>query len=162
VPNGVDHPMRRKGDRFKRTPDHHPMERVSDRSRWTRFKHFWFGERRLYRDIWLFIISGLVLLGVNTNSNTLDQIQESRKTNTEQACLTRNDEHRAIRRFVLAQSQQALPITPEYNQMPESVKNYLASLAESNTDNEDLEEALDREFPIESNCREFANRAIEE
>lgn len=72
---------------LERTPDDNPGERVSDEGGF--WAVFWHG--RFYRDIWLLLITVLVLVAVNGNAQTVDSIQANRIEATRTSCDKTND-----------------------------------------------------------------------
>lgn len=84
----TEHPLRRKTDRGVRRvlPERFP--------------------ERFYRDVWLFMITVIVVLGLlfgyQGNNNRLDDIQAERQRNTLGACEATNRQNQAIVAFVTA------------------------------------------------------------
>jgi hypothetical protein len=111
----------------------------------------------------LLAVGGLglgIVLGFAGTAYLYNQIQDSRREQTERSCLQRNDDRRAIKRFVVAQAGLSIPATPEFNDLPDNVKRWVASL-QQDQNLEQLNSALDQEFPIEPDCRAYAKRVID-
>lgn len=73
-----------------RTPEDHPHERVSDQG-WRARLAYWWGPGRGYRDVWIFISTGLVLLALVLNQDRVDDIQQSRSDLTSSTCAKDNE-----------------------------------------------------------------------
>jgi hypothetical protein len=56
---------------MERSAENHPNERITDQSFWARVRNWW-GAGRGYRDIWLIVISVLVLIGLDSNKENSD------------------------------------------------------------------------------------------
>lgn len=70
-----------------RTPESHPFERAADKGFKGRLKNWW-GAGRGYRDVWMLLITGLVVLALIT-------IQSERADATRRNCNEVNQRHNA-------------------------------------------------------------------
>ena len=74
-----------------RKTEDHPLERWNDIvTGWRKFPA-WAWHHKIYRDVWLFIISGLVLLALMANQDRVDDIQASRVEATLLSCNKYNE-----------------------------------------------------------------------
>lgn len=77
-----------------------PRRRKTDQG-WYRIAPDWLPER-FYRDLWLLIVTGLVLWALVGNSQRLDDIQRERAHNTLLSCQRANTQNSAILGFITA------------------------------------------------------------
>jgi len=75
------------GDWGPRSPENHPQSRYSDQRFWSKAR-YWSG--RLYKDIWLIIITAIVLIALDSALAAVDQIQKERARVTRSSCEGQN------------------------------------------------------------------------
>jgi len=70
-----------------RSPEKNPGSRKEDQGFWGRLR-WWWGPGNGYRDVWLFFITGLVLLSLNANRNHAAEIDNNAVANRALTCAT--------------------------------------------------------------------------
>jgi len=70
-----------------RTPENHPRNRWSDQTAWGKIKYI---IRRGYKDIWLIVITAIVLIALDSALDAIDQIQKERARVTLTNCEGQN------------------------------------------------------------------------
>jgi hypothetical protein len=75
----------------ERTSEDHPRDRWSDRHTGWKRVPAWFWHHKLYRDIWLVIITIVLYGAVQANQDRVDDIQANRVSQTHTVCERNND-----------------------------------------------------------------------
>lgn len=105
-----------------RTPEHHPNDRSTDATWQSRLREWW-GSGLGYRDVWMFAITGLVLLSLIIAVARIDQISEERVRECQQTNARNIETKKRLRAAAAADIAKAEEAALERQQNPELFRN---------------------------------------
>jgi hypothetical protein len=107
----------------ERTPDSNPQERWSDRHHGWKKIPAWFWHHKFYRDIWLVIITVVLLGAVQSNQDRIREVQAERVAE----CLDQNSRNQNTKAALMAAAEEDIAKAEEdakrRGQIPELFKN---------------------------------------
>jgi len=117
----------------------------------------WLSRKLLIGQLWLAF--AIIAMGGGF-AYLYDQLQDSRRDASYASCVARRDDRQGIQDFVISQSGTLPSDTPEYQALPQSVKNYIRQQQEGDG-GENVEEEVKKAFPIVKDCNAAAKAAVE-